>query len=220
VKSQESKQSTSGKARARAGRGGANRRRVLTGALVTAVLVAGAALLWSGASGDDVERPAAGTDGAGPRQLWPPRQDGLQEAVTAAGFPPVGDESYHVHALLSVFVEGEPVLVPADIGIDRTTGYHSPLHTHTPDGIIHFEADDPASFTLGQFFTMWGVEFASDRLGDMQAQGGSSVHVVVNGAPIEDPGTYEINEGDNVVVAYGEPGSFPTEPPADALDNA
>ena len=86
--------------------------------------------------------------------------------------------------------------------------------------MIHFEADDPSPFTLGQFFTMWGVDFSAQRLGPFTPQRDNAVRVYVNGSPVEDPVTYEINEGDNVVVTYGAPGSFPTEPPTDALDGA
>ena len=151
---------------------------------------------------------------------WDPQSDKLAERVEAAGFPPVGDESYHVHALLSVFVDGEQVPVPTNIGIDQSSGFHSPLHTHTPDGVIHFEADDPAPFTLQQVFTMWGVDFGADRLGAYTPNAENQIHVYVNGERVTDPAGYEINNGDNVVVAYGTDGSFPTEPPAGALDNA
>lgn len=150
---------------------------------------------------------------------WAPQYENLEERVEAAGFPPVGDESFHVHALLSLFVDGEQVPVPTNIGIDQSSGYHSPLHTHTPDGVIHFEADEPSPFTLQQVFSMWGVDFSSDRLGAYTPEAGKQIHVYVNGEPVADPGGYEIEDGDNVVVAYGTAGSFPTEPPADALEN-
>lgn len=148
---------------------------------------------------------------------WEPQAEGLPARVDAAGFPPVGDESYHVHALLNVYVDGEQVPVPANIGIDPSSGYHSPLHTHTPDGVIHFEADDPSPFTLQQVFTMWGVDFSADRLGAYVPMDDKTLHVYVNGEPVDEPVDYELQEGDNVVVAYGQADSFPTEPPTDAL---
>lgn len=162
-------------------------------------------------------RPAADGELLRTEAPWKPQTDGLPDRVKAAGFPPVGDESYHVHALLSVYVDGEQVPVPTNIGIDPSSGYHSPLHTHTPDGVIHFEADNPSPFTLQQVFTMWGVDFTAGRLGAYTPQGDKTLHVYVNGDPVDDPVSYEIREGDNVVVAYGEAGSFPTEPPTDAL---
>jgi hypothetical protein len=42
--------------------------------------------------------------------------------------------------------------------------------------------------------------------------------VYINGKPATRD--TELVDGDNVVVAYGVVGSFPTEPPTDALDNA
>lgn len=154
------------------------------------------------------------------RPPWAPQSDNLVERVEAAGVPPIGDEAYHVHALLSVFVEGEQVPVPTIIGIDQSSGLHSPLHAHTPDGVIHFEADDPSPFTLQQVFTMWGVDFGADRLGAYTPKDGNQIYVYVNGTPVNDPASYEIEDGDNVVVAHGTDGSFPTQPPADALDSA
>ena len=67
---------------------------------------------------------------------------------------------------------------------------------------------------------MWGVDFDEARLGALTPEGEDEIHVYVNGARIDNPVGYEIREGDNVVVAYGEPGSFPTEPPTDALEVA
>lgn len=148
---------------------------------------------------------------------WPAATEGLPERVREAGFPAVGDESYHVHALLSVFVDGDPVLVPANIGIDVERRFMSPLHTHTPDGVLHFEADDPAPFTLGQVFTMWGVEFTPERLGAYTPDESGRVHVYANGTELDEPVDYQIEDGDNIVVAYGETGSLPIEPSDDAL---
>jgi hypothetical protein len=86
--------------------------------------------------------------------------------------------TYHVHAHLDVFVDGQPVEVPGGIGIEITdpavqrfgsSGYGgipeegceqvciSPLHTHDPDGVIHIEAPSEARFTLGQFFVELGI---------------------------------------------------------------
>lgn len=188
-------------------------------ALVAAVIAA-VAVAQGGGGGDG--KPA---DTASTRELlrteapWAPQTVGLQERVEAARFPPPGDESFHVHALLSVFVDGEQVNVPANIGIDPAGRFHSPLHTHTPDGVIHFEADEPAPFTLAQVFTMWGVELTADRLGAYTPEGGKRIYVYVNGEPVEDFTGYELQQGDNIVVAYGEDGSFPTEPPSGPLDN-
>lgn len=195
-------------------------RRLLYVLAALAVMAVTVAVALSSGNDDDATTPAGNSQLLRTEAPWAPQARGLRERVEAAGFPPVGDESYHVHSLLSVYVDGEQVPVPANIGIDPASGYHSPLHTHTPDGVIHFEADDPATFTLQQVFSMWGVDFAADRLGAYTPADDKQVHVYVNGEPVEDPAGYELQEGDNIVVGYGEADSFPTEPPDDALDNA
>ena len=198
---------------ARQPRGGTERRLLYT-ALVVVIVAVGAVV----AAGDD-DGNGSPDSGALLRTEapWEPQTEGLQGRVEAAAFPPVGDESYHVHALLSVFIDGKPVTIPPNIGVDPVRRFLSPLHTHTPDGVIHFEADDPAPFTLGQFFTVWGVDFGPDRLGAYTPQGEKRIHSYVNGEPVDDPVGYELREGDNVVVAFGADGSFPSEPPTDAL---
>ena len=203
------------------------RRRLYAAVVAVAVAAVGIAVFAAAQSdsGDDAAATATTTPSSDTGSLlrtkapWSPQSDKLRERVEAAGFPPVGDESYHVHALLSVFVDGKQVPVPTNIGIDQASGFHSPLHTHTPDGVIHFEADDPSAFTLQQVFEMWGVDFSADRLGAYTPEAGKQIYVYVNGEPVIDSAGYEIENGDNVVVAYGADGSFPTEPPADALEN-
>lgn len=151
------------------------------------------------------------------RALWDPDYDGLRGRVEALGFPPVGDESYHVHSQLSVYVDGDRIEVPANIGIDQTAQFASPLHTHQPFGVIHLEADNPYPFTLGQVFAVWGVEFDDGRLGDFRDEGDRTVQVYVNGKPARNPVEQPLADGDNIVVAYGTPESVPKNPSTDAL---
>ena len=148
---------------------------------------------------------------------WPAQKAGLADRVEKLGFPPVGDESYHAHALLTVYRDGKELPVPADLGFDER-GAHSSLHTHTPDGVIHMEADDPYPYTVSHVMITWGVAFGADRLGGETATGEKKVHVYVNGKP-STPNA-ELKDGDNVVVAYGVDGSFDTEPATDALDSS
>ena len=162
--------------------------------------------------GDDPTRPST-TDAQGMRTTpppWPALPTGLQARLGDLEFPPAGDESYHVHFLLSVYREGERVTVPANIGFE-SSGAHSSLHTHSPDGLVHMEADDPFPYELGHVFAVWGVAFGPDRLGSDVATGEKKVHVYVNGKPAP-PGPVVLADKDNVVVAYGEEGSFPTLP--------
>ena len=197
-----------------------NRRARVTvtgGVLVVAIGLVGWFLATRGPEGPRLPHASA----AGLRTTpppWPAQPAGLQERLGDLKFPPVGDESYHVHILLSVYRNGEKVTVPENIGFE-TTGAHSSLHTHTPDGVVHMEADDPYPYELGHFFTVWGVAFGADRLGGDVAGGDKKVHIYVNGKRARDERVV-LADGDNVVVAYGEDGSFPTQPDAGALENA
>jgi hypothetical protein len=93
----------------------------------------------------------------------------------------------------------------------------SPLHTHDTSGVIHIEAAREFPFRLADVFAVWGVVFTDDQLGAYANNGQETVQVYVNGRPVADPVHYLIQAHDNIVVAYGVPGSFPTEPPTDAL---
>lgn len=86
---------------------------------------------------------------------------------------------FHVHTHLRVFVDGRARQVPDGIGIvpPRTveqtpagpfvTGgrcFYS-LHTHAADGIIHIESPIRRTYTLGDFFAIWGQPLGPDQVG-------------------------------------------------------
>src|SRR5579872_7380781 len=61
--------------------------------------------------------------------------------------------TYHIHAHLDIFINGQHTLVPQYIGIENTA--LDWLHTHTPDGIIHMESPKQRDFMLGEFVDVW-----------------------------------------------------------------
>jgi hypothetical protein len=148
---------------------------------------------------------------------WAPEYAHLPDRVAALGLPPVSDVVYHVHALLHVYVDGRPIPVPADVGIDFGRGYIASLHTHDETGVIHVEATRPYPFRLSDFFAVWGVAFGRDRLGGYRSRGARRVWVFVNGRPVVDPVHYVMRRHDDIVVAYGRAGSFPRRPSTAAL---
>ena len=95
----------------------------------------------------------------------------------------IGQEkvTYHVHVLVSIYVDGQRERLPAGIGVTApsvTTGSGATtfvdvglhdclywLHTHANDDIIHVEAPSRGHFSLGQFFDVWGQPLSSDRVG-------------------------------------------------------
>ena len=98
--------------------------------------------------------------------------------------------AYHIHAHLSVFVNGSARSLPGGIGIPGSTVEPSQqgpvaaggqciywLHTHAPDGVIHVESPTQRIYTLGNFFDEWHQPLTATQVG---AQAGK-VTALVNG---------------------------------------
>lgn len=86
---------------------------------------------------------------------------------------------FHMHAHLTIFVHGMPRQVPAGIGIAPPYEVEQTpsgrfiagatcfmwLHTHSADGIIHTESPIRRTYTLGNFFDIWGQPLSRQRVG-------------------------------------------------------
>ena len=161
--------------------------------------------------------PATTGVGADTAPPWPAPADAAG-AVRAAGLPMLNSEGAveHIHAHLDVLVDGQAVPVPADIGIDRTRGTISPLHTHDATGVIHIESPVKRQFSLGEFFSEWGVSLSTDNIGALRAADGKSLRVFVNGThghrdlPVEpaktgNPAAIAFDPHDEIAMIYGIP---------------
>lgn len=153
---------------------------------------------------------ASGADGkpAASSVNWPAPPD-AGARVKAAGLPMLGQEGQvlHIHSHLDVFVDGKPVTVPADIGIDVPKQQISPLHTHDTSGVVHIESPVQADFTLGQFMTEWNVPISNSVLGTLKTGGGKELHVYVNGKEqTGDPASIKLAAHQEIAVVYGAPG--------------
>jgi hypothetical protein len=86
---------------------------------------------------------------------------------------------FHIHAHLTIFVRGTARRVPAGIGIappyelaaTRQGAFVAGascfmwLHTHSADGIIHTESPVKRTYTLGEFFDIWGQPLDREQVG-------------------------------------------------------
>jgi len=86
---------------------------------------------------------------------------------------------FHIHAHLTIFVRGRARQVPAAIGIappyEVARTARGPfvvaascfmwLHTHAADGIIHTESPVKRTYTLGNFFDVWGQRLDREHVG-------------------------------------------------------
>jgi hypothetical protein len=141
----------------------------------------------------------------------------LGPRLDALGLPALPAEGtvLHIHQHLDMFVNGKRVTVPAGIGIDPNQEFISPLHTHDPSGVLHVESPTQKTFTLGQFFGVWGVPLDSTRLGGLKAGAGKELRAWVNGKPASgDPGAIELASHQELVVAYGTPAQMPKSVPS------
>jgi len=131
-------------------------------------------------------RPAPAPGPQGPEGVPIPGAAPLASTATAAAGQPVNgihcqtseQTIFHIHAHLTVFVNGSPRQVPAGIGIpgahvqdtadgpfvDTGTCFYW-LHTHAADGIIHIESPVRRVYTLGDFFDEWGVPLGPGQVG-------------------------------------------------------
>jgi hypothetical protein len=136
---------------------------------------------------------------------WPAPAD-ASAAVAAAGLPMLRREGNveHIHTHLDVLVDGAPVTVPANIGIDMSRRTISPLHTHDASGVIHIESPVQRQFSLGEFFSEWLVSLSADNIGGLRAGDGKVVRVFVNGTQQNgNPGAIMLGVHDEVAVVYG-----------------
>jgi hypothetical protein len=157
-------------------------------------------------------RRAAGAADAGlqaGRAPWAAEPTSLDRRLAALRLPAASDVAFHIHVRLRIYIDGRPTPVPPQIGIDPRGRFLAPLHTHDASGIVHVESDRPFPFTLGQFFTVWGVRFTDTRIGGYADHGAHRLRVFVDGVAVAHPAARVLRRHDRIVVGYGVPGSFP-----------
>ena len=68
--------------------------------------------------------------------------------------------AYHIHAHLSMYINGQPFSLPANIGIASDGSCIYWLHTHDGTGVVHIESPNSNTYSLGTFFKMWEDHFS------------------------------------------------------------
>ncbi|GAA1860600.1 hypothetical protein [Asanoa iriomotensis] len=174
--------------------------------LIVAGVVLALSLTGSKATASGIPKsPAVTAEGAATQPPWSAPTDATAR-VAAAGLPMLGEEGNveHIHAHLDVIANGQAVSVPADIGIDATTGQLSPLHTHDTSGVVHVESPVKAEFSLGQLFTEWNVSLSADHVGGLRAGDGKVLQAYVNGKAVQgDPAAIVLHAHDEIALVYG-----------------
>jgi len=203
----------------------ASQRKLIAIAVGVAAIAVGAIALFAAAG-----RPAAGPTPAPTTSMQgtataplasvsttPAASDaGSTDAHVAPATPPANAIAcetaerleYHVHAHVAVRVRGRELVVPGGIGITESCVYW--LHTHGTSGIIHVEAPEAGSFTLGQFFGVWGQPLDDTHLGPYVVEPGESLLVYLDGSPwLGEPGDVPLSD---LAVIELQIGSEPAPP--------
>lgn len=105
-------------------------------------------------------------------------------------------QTFHIHAHLSIFLNGDQLRIPAHAGIvdtSPTTECWYPIHTHEHTGKLHMEGAASSSFTLGQFFAIWGQPLSSTDVAGLTGMP-VKVFVVDNGVVTENTGNWSAIE--------------------------
>jgi hypothetical protein len=148
---------------------------------------------------------------------WSPDNVNLRARLEADGLQvlTVEGQVQHTHQHVDLFVDGQRVAIPLDIGIDRVNLILSPIHTHDASGIIHVESPIVRDFTLGEFFDVWGVRFDAHCVGGSCDGNGRVLSVYRNGQPVTgDPRSIVLDAHEEIVVAIGTTAQLPSPIPA------
>ena len=127
---------------------------------------------------------------------------------------------FHIHSHLTIFVNGSPRQVAAGVGIPGAQAQNGPrgpfissgtcfywLHTHAADGIIHTESPVHRTFTLGNFFNVWGQPLGPGQVGPARGH----VTAIYNGRAYQgNPRDIPLNAHAQIQLEVGKPLIGPT----------
>ena len=69
--------------------------------------------------------------------------------------------AYHIHAHVSIYINGKLTTIPQNVGIDPGGSCIYWLHTHDTSGVIHIESPTQKDYILGNFLDEWSQRFSS-----------------------------------------------------------
>ena len=112
---------------------------------------------------------------------------------SSSGGTVISTNGFHWHPKLELYVHGEPVAIPQNIGL---SGTHSPIHTHDDLPLIHMEFTGRVTedeTRLGVFFAHWGRDMRSF---------GDTMIMKVNGVENIEYENYHMKDGDVIQLYY------------------
>lgn len=119
----------------------------------------------------------------------------------------------HIHQYLDLYINGQRVNANPGVGISTAANCLYPLHVHDNEAnIIHNESNQQnVSYTLGQFFDVWGVTLTNAQVGGYKVDGthklviklidASGAVTTYTGNPHDIP----LKEHETIYVLYNSP---------------
>jgi hypothetical protein len=118
-------------------------------------------------------------------------------------------DTFHIHSHLSIIVNGQAQAIAANVGLvdTATLDCHYYVHTHDRSGKVHVEAPAAGTFTLGQFFAIWGQPLTSTNVAGITNMD-RKVYITENSTVTEftgDPATIELQSHRHIAIVLGTP---------------
>ena len=116
----------------------------------------------------------------------------------------------HIHQHVAILDHGKAVQIPDDVGRPLVGQCFYWLHTHTPDGVVHIESPNFKTFTLGNFFDIWGEPLGKTDVAGAKPKPDEHVAVWVDGRPYTgNPRNIELTQHLDVTIEVGPPYAKP-----------
>ena len=117
--------------------------------------------------------------------------------------------AYHIHAHVSIYINGKLVSIPQGVGIATDGSCLYWLHTHDTTGVIHIESPTQKNYTLGNFFDEWSQRFSSLSY-PSELDLTSGWQIWVNGKPYSgDFRNIQLTAHELITLAYNSPNAKP-----------
>jgi len=116
-------------------------------------------------------------------------------------------ETFHIHSHLSIIVNGEAQAIAANTGIIDTASLdcHYYIHTHDRSGKLHVEAPAAGTFTLGQYFAIWGQPLTATNVAGITGMP-QTIYITENSTVTQftgDPATIELASHRHIAIVLG-----------------
>ncbi|MDA1053137.1 MAG: Ig-like domain-containing protein [Planctomycetota bacterium] len=141
----------------------------------------------------------------------------VAQEIVAEGEHTVESQAEHIHAHLTIFVDGTQVVIPNNIGVGNS-GFLSQIHTHDDLGTLHIhpiasELRDRTN-TLSDFFDTWRTNaglagnnpnaiLSATQLLDNVTNTTDTLKMFVNGQLSAEFGNHVLHDDDDIVLVYG-----------------